>query len=177
MVIWFNVKETREYLLKNGRVYTLRPKIRREGKEILSYNGFGKKGLVYVSFVKEIENLRELEEFVEDSGFESVAKWIEKAKESRFLYYVFTINERRIAFKLRPKIKNLQLNEYNQVSLFAEGIPILGYYNPKTKTMILTKNSFWLLLHETLHHISNLIDFTKDGEIYNFATQIIDSIL
>jgi len=65
---------------------------REECREVLSYGGFGKKGMVYVSFVKEIEVDGELEEFVEDSGFESVEEWRKKAKESRFLYYVMLLN-------------------------------------------------------------------------------------
>lgn len=97
MVIWFNVKEAREYLLSVGRVYTLRPKRRKreECKEVLSYDGFGKKGMVWVSFVKEIEDDRELEEFVEDSGFRSVEEWRKEAKDSRFLYYVMLLNSAR----------------------------------------------------------------------------------
>lgn len=93
MVIWFNVKEAREYLLSVGRVYTLRPKRRKreECREMLSYDGFGKKGVVYVSFVKEIEDDRELEMFVKDSGFKSVEEWRKKAKDSRFLYYVMLL--------------------------------------------------------------------------------------
>lgn len=93
MVIWFNVREAREYLLSVGRVYTLRPKGRKreECREVLSYGGFGKKGMVYVSFVKEIEDDRELEMFVEDSGFESVEEWRKKAKDNRFLYYVMLL--------------------------------------------------------------------------------------
>jgi len=94
MVIWFNVKKARDFLLKNGYVYTLRPKKRREGIDILSYGGFGKKGVVYVIFVKEIKNDVELREFVKDSGFESVQEWRKEAGESRFLYYVFTLEER-----------------------------------------------------------------------------------
>jgi reverse gyrase len=91
MVIWFNVKKAREFLLKNGHVYTLRPKKRREGVEVLSYEGFGKKGVVYVSFVRAIENDEELKEFIGESGFESVKEWRKEAGESRFLYYVFVI--------------------------------------------------------------------------------------
>jgi len=57
MVMWFNVEEARKYLLNEGRVFTLRPKRRKreECKEVLSYGGFGKKGMIYVSFVKEIK--------------------------------------------------------------------------------------------------------------------------
>jgi reverse gyrase len=93
LVIWFNVEKARNYLLRNGYVYTLRPKKRREGIEVLSYEGFGKKGVVYVSFVKEIESDEELKEFVSESGFETVEEWRKEAGESRFLYYVFTVKQ------------------------------------------------------------------------------------
>ena len=94
MVMWFNVEEARNFLLKNLSVYTLRPKTRREGKEVLSYGGFGKKGVVYVVFVKEINDDSELEEFVTESGFNSVEEWLEKAGESRYLYYVMLLPDR-----------------------------------------------------------------------------------
>jgi len=88
MTIWFNVKEAREQLLRRGLVYTLRPKRRREGREVLCYDGLGKKGVVYVEFVKEIDDDGELEEYVDFSGFKSVKEWRAKAKNSRYLYKV-----------------------------------------------------------------------------------------
>ncbi len=89
MVIWFNVKEAREFLLKNGYVYTLRPKKRkREGREVLMYGSFGKKGLVSVSFINEITDDDQLEQFVSCSGFNSVKEWTSAAGQSRFLYRV-----------------------------------------------------------------------------------------
>lgn len=96
MVMWFNVLEARDFLLRNGRVFTLRPKRRkREGRhEVLMYGGFGKKGDLYVSFVKEIEDVGELKEFVEDSGFGSLDEWLLAADGSRFLYYVMLIREK-----------------------------------------------------------------------------------
>lgn len=95
MVIWFNVKEARTFLLKNGYVYTLRPKRRkREGMEVLMYDSFGKKGLVTVSFIKRITGNRELEEYVKCSGFRSVVEWRRAAGQSRFLYRVDLLRKR-----------------------------------------------------------------------------------
>ena len=88
IVIWFNVREAREHLLKRGHVYTLRPKRRREGKDVLMFGKFGKRGTVYVKFVKEVKDDSELEEYVGESGFGSVGEWRKKAGKSRFLYYV-----------------------------------------------------------------------------------------
>ena len=54
MVIWFNIKEARDFLLKNGMAYTLRPTskrngwVRKLGYKILSYYGFGQKGDVFI---------------------------------------------------------------------------------------------------------------------------------
>jgi len=55
---------------------------------MLCYGGFGKKGMVSITFVKEISNDRELEEYVRWSGFQSVEEWRAKAGDSRFLYRV-----------------------------------------------------------------------------------------
>jgi hypothetical protein len=88
MVIWFNVKKAREFLLKFGYVYTLRPKKRREGREPLFYGGFGKKAMAWIIFIKKIENDKELEEYVKESGFETVEEWRREAKDSRYLYKV-----------------------------------------------------------------------------------------
>jgi len=74
--------------MRNGFVYTLRPKRRRTGKDILSYHGFGKKGTVVITFIKEISNDAELETFVKYSGFQNVEEWRSKAKDSRFLFRV-----------------------------------------------------------------------------------------
>lgn len=88
--MWFNVKEAREQLLKDRVVYTLRPKRRkREGHEILMYNGFGKKGDLDVDFLMEVENDADIPEIaVEMSGFPSMEAWRKAAKDARFLYRV-----------------------------------------------------------------------------------------
>jgi hypothetical protein len=91
MVILFNVEKARDFLLKNGYVYTLRPKKRREGIEVLSYEGFGKKGVVNVSFVKEVKDDKELYKFVNESGFYSIQEWRKEAGDSRFLYFVIVL--------------------------------------------------------------------------------------
>ena len=101
--MWFNVKEARDFLLTNGFVYTLRPKKRREGREALMYEGFGKKGELQVRFVKEIESDEELETRVERSGFRSVEEWRKKAGDSRFLYLVGLVSlEPKPIKKLKP---------------------------------------------------------------------------
>ena len=90
MVMWFNVKEAREQLLKDQVVYSLRPKRRkREGHEILMFNGFGKKGDLNVEFLMEVEKDSDIPEIcVEMSGFSSMEDWRKAAKDGRFLYRV-----------------------------------------------------------------------------------------
>lgn len=91
MVIWFNVEKARKFLLENGIVYTLRPKLRREGKEPLFYGGFGKKGEVLVDFVGEVLDDADLKGYVDKSGFETIEEWRAKASESRYLYRVLLL--------------------------------------------------------------------------------------
>ena len=87
--MWFNVKEAREQLLKDGVVYTLRPKKRREGHEVLMYNGFGKKGEIEVLFIGKVDADVDLEGiFLEMSGFPSIEAWRKAAGDSQFLYRV-----------------------------------------------------------------------------------------
>jgi len=88
VVMWFNVKEAREQLINKGFVFTLRPKLRREGHEILMYKDFGKKGDLWVSFISDITSASMLNKFVEWSGFDSVGKWLIAAKEAQYLYLV-----------------------------------------------------------------------------------------
>ena len=88
MVIWFNVAEARKCLLDRGIVYTLRPKERREGREVLSYGGFGKKGIVNVRFEKENPTDDDLAIHLPNSGFASVDDWRRAAGDSSFLYCV-----------------------------------------------------------------------------------------
>lgn len=92
MVMWFNVKKARDYLLKYGFVYTVRPKMRRVGRDMLSYEGFGKKGMVYIIFVKKIEWSRELKDFVLDSGFyDNPYEWYNYAFFNKFLFLVLLL--------------------------------------------------------------------------------------
>ena len=90
MVISFAVKEARTQLEKHGIVYTLRLQYRHTGKT--GYNHFGgdtNKGDVYIKFIGDFSNRKEdLEPFVKGSGFDSLEKWLKKAKKSRFLYKV-----------------------------------------------------------------------------------------
>lgn len=95
MAIWFNNTKARKYLLENKMVYTFRPKskrvgeIRKLGKETLMYNGFGSKGIVYVDFIKIINDMNELEPYVNMSGFKSIQEWYKEASgNSRYLYLV-----------------------------------------------------------------------------------------
>ena len=90
MVIIFDYKEPRDYLEKNGFVYTLRsPKRKHVGKDWYNYHRCGiKRGDVDITFIREIEDPEELEPFVYNSGFKTLEDWLKKAKKSKYLYWV-----------------------------------------------------------------------------------------
>jgi hypothetical protein len=81
LVIWFNVKKAREHLLTRGSVYTLRPRLRSEGNDVLSYGRFGAKGYVKVELVKVIRSREELQPYVSESGFRSADEWLNQTEE------------------------------------------------------------------------------------------------
>ena len=93
------VKEARDQLENKGFVYTLRPQFRNTGKNWYNYSRGGtKKGDVHIEFIgyyghaQFLAGFRDrkeyLEEFVKDSGFNSLEEWLKKAKNSRYLYKV-----------------------------------------------------------------------------------------
>ena len=89
--MFFNISEAREYLLKKGLVYTLRPKMRRTGKDIAYFGSYFKKeeiGPIWIDFIKEVKEPGEVQEYVSDSGFETLEDWWKAAKDSRFLFKV-----------------------------------------------------------------------------------------
>ncbi len=90
MVIWFNNDKARAYLLKNKFVYTLRPKMRKVGREPLFWKEFKKKGMVEVFFIGSIDFMHEIDLnlFADYSGFSSLEEWKKEAKDSKFLYKV-----------------------------------------------------------------------------------------
>ena len=90
MSIYLNIKEAKEYLLKNGLVYNLR-------NEPINYNRIGIRvsknfnkfeiiGLVKVTFVKEIINNYDLKDYVVQSGFYNVDDWLKEIKGSKYLH-------------------------------------------------------------------------------------------
>ena len=96
--MWFNVEEARSFLLRNGFVYTLRPKPyrlrskRKRGVDVLMYGGFGVKGKVYFEFIKVVRDVEELKPFVKYSGFESLEEWLRRAGKNRCLYKVILLD-------------------------------------------------------------------------------------
>jgi hypothetical protein len=92
MVIWFNNDKARGFLLKQGFVYTLRPKKRREGVEPLFWQKFKKRGTVKVRYIGEIGLADTLLQYVPYSGFGTLDEWLKEAKGSRHLYRVDLIS-------------------------------------------------------------------------------------
>ena len=96
MNIFFNRPKAREYLMKNGIVYTLRPAERKNGTYRLCYGNYFKSiklGQGEVEFIKKIEDDKELEDYVARSGFDTCEEWIKEANGARYLHLV--LNKRR----------------------------------------------------------------------------------
>lgn len=79
--------------MTNGNVYTLREKPKREGihelRSSLTLTPLYRK--VRVKFIKFIKNKGELKEFLPNSGFKTIEKWVKAAHGSPFLHLVFLL--------------------------------------------------------------------------------------
>lgn len=94
MPISFGYIEPRNRLEINGFVYSLRPfKRKRLGFNWYNYYRNGEKqGDVSISFIGDfLDKDQELEEYVIDSGFNSLGEWLKKAKIGRYLYKVILL--------------------------------------------------------------------------------------
>ena len=83
-MIFFNVKEVKNFLLKNGEVYTTRKPSRKIGVDIAvegSYTHPKILGLVDIKFVELITSPEQLTPYVDKSGISSIFLWFEKAQE------------------------------------------------------------------------------------------------
>ena len=90
-MMFFNVPEARGQLLREGIVYTLRPKLRREGKDLAVYGSYFKNEKLGYVAVKYVGEINDLAPYLPASGFVSLKDWLAAAKGSRFLYEVKTI--------------------------------------------------------------------------------------
>lgn len=89
MVIFFNMKEAREFLLEHGFVYTLRDHIitGRHQARHGSFYKFENLGRVNVTF-HGLVTKGSLHSCWSESGFDSIEDWLIKAGNSRFLHRV-----------------------------------------------------------------------------------------
>jgi hypothetical protein len=97
MVISFMVEEARNHLNKHGFVYTLRPyKRKRTGRDWCNYFRCDtKKADVMIGFLGEFSGReQELLQYTHFSGFNSLSEWLDKAKNSRYLYRVEKVKNR-----------------------------------------------------------------------------------
>jgi len=78
-MIFFNVEEARNFLVKNGFVYTLRRHRKHLGSNLAVYGGYykwEKLGACNIEFIKDVSWMGDLTaEDVENSGFETVTDW------------------------------------------------------------------------------------------------------
>ena len=82
MVMIFKSEKALNYLLSTGRVYTARPRKRREGKDWITNKYGGKKiADVVVKLVAIVStNYQLLEQFLSESGFSSLEEWLNEVK-------------------------------------------------------------------------------------------------
>jgi len=91
-LIWFNVPQAFQFLIREGRVYTLRHKIKKEGEHALMSSlalyGPSTGYRVRVEFVKRINQTEDLIPFLPKSGFKHLEDWLKEAKGAPFLHLV-----------------------------------------------------------------------------------------
>ena len=89
-MIYFNVKEVADHLVKKGYVYTLRHSNFNESEIAKLYNG--KVVYVKLSLVDNVTASNQLTNYVADSGFKDVSSWynlamkLHKQKQTLYLY-------------------------------------------------------------------------------------------
>lgn len=90
MVIIFDNKKARQFLIDHGYIYTLRlVKRKRVGKDWCNYFRTDKKRHnVFIEFQGYVDHDGFLSFYRRESGFSSVEEWKKAAKGSRFLYLV-----------------------------------------------------------------------------------------
>ena len=77
MVLLFMVKEAREQLLKEGRVFTFRKKPHKTGRDWATDRRGGKKiADINIRLEKEVKTCADLKPYVEYSGFQLWSDWI-----------------------------------------------------------------------------------------------------
>jgi hypothetical protein len=80
MVIMFNVKNVRDYLLDHGTVFTLRSAYHQGTESAVYYDhGWKNLGKVECEFIEFISSPEELDAYEKDSGFGSPIEWFELA--------------------------------------------------------------------------------------------------
>lgn len=96
MIMLFNVLEAYEQLITHGVVYTIRPSIKQNGIHRLHINNWFTMPFEYgqVSFVERINNTKQLDQYVKQSGFKTVDKWIAEVKDRKYMYlHRVTLNQ------------------------------------------------------------------------------------
>ena len=106
-MIFFNVSQAKNYLLKNGEIYTLRKPSRKIGVDTAvegSYTHPKILGLVDIKFVELITQPDQLALYVNKSGIRSSFEWFEKAQELHKLKTLGLFHVKLLDTK--PKILN-----------------------------------------------------------------------
>jgi len=93
-MIWFNVEEAAKFLLAYGFVFTLRPNLKPEGLHKVRMRKENDSLHAWIWLMREIDMTKnpekELEPYVEYSGFKSIEEWIghiPKPSKKMYLYF------------------------------------------------------------------------------------------
>jgi len=95
MVMFFNVKMVRDFLIEHGEVYTLRKLRKRLGSDVAVFGALYKHttfAKINITFIGKITSANQLENYVYKSGLNSAKEWFSKATEMSgyplYLYHV-----------------------------------------------------------------------------------------
>jgi len=111
-MIFFNVKQAREYLLEHGFVFTLRGNMGRTGIDIAvqgSYKKHKKLGKVIIDYIGEISYVHQLNPWYTHSGFSSPKEWFEEANrlhKGKLPLYLFRVD--MIYPEMEPALKKMK---------------------------------------------------------------------
>jgi len=96
MTVWFNVEKAWLYLLSYGEVYTIRPNKKVNGVHRLRSNFTQERMHCTCQFITEIEirekgSLKQLDQYVDKSGFSSVEEWIDHIPKKKLIMRLYHV--------------------------------------------------------------------------------------
>ena len=103
MVMFFNIKSVREFLINNGYVFTLRKKRFRIGRDMAVYGNYyiqTKIGNINIEKLEQIASPNQLSSYINESGLKDIEKWFGLATklsgQKLYLYKVTLIGSKSV---------------------------------------------------------------------------------